>query len=92
MLFACPVCVRESEREALFTLQVLMLNSDVLPISDFFGCPFTRSFNYDPYPIHVLNTDPTVMHESYKVTHQMFFPICSPSVHLKQNRLCLREY
>ncbi len=32
------------------------------------------------------------MHESYKVTHQMFFPISSPSVHLKQNRLCLREY
>ncbi len=23
------------------------------------------------------------MHESYKVTHQMFFPISSPSVHLK---------
>ncbi len=31
-----------------------MLNSDVLPISNFFGCPFTRSFNCDPYPIHVL--------------------------------------
>ncbi len=31
-----------------------MLNSDLLPISDFFGCPFTRSFNCDPYPIHVL--------------------------------------
>ncbi len=30
-----------------------MLNSDLLPISDFFGCPFTRSFNCDPYPIHV---------------------------------------
>ncbi len=35
------------------TLQVLMLSSDALPISDFFGCPFTRSFNCDPYPIHV---------------------------------------
>ncbi len=30
-----------------------MLNSDLLPISDFFGCPFTRSFNCDPYLIHV---------------------------------------
>ncbi len=30
-----------------------MLSSDVLPISDFFGCPFTRSFNCYPYPIHV---------------------------------------
>ncbi len=30
-----------------------MLNSDLLPISDFFGCQFTRSFNCDPYPIHV---------------------------------------
>ncbi len=30
-----------------------MLNSDLLPISDFFGCPFTHSFNCDPYPIHV---------------------------------------
>ncbi len=39
--------------KAAFTLQVLMLNSDLLPISDFFGCPFTRSFNCDPYPIHV---------------------------------------
>ncbi len=28
-----------------------MPNSDLLPISDFF--PFTRSFNCDPYPIHV---------------------------------------
>ncbi len=36
---------------ASFTLQVLMLNSDVLPISD--GCLFTRSFNCDPYLIHV---------------------------------------
>ncbi len=26
-----------------------MLNSDVLPISDLFVCPFTRSFNCDPY-------------------------------------------
>ncbi len=39
--------------KAAFTLQVLMLNSDLLPISDFFGCLFTRSFNCDPYPIHV---------------------------------------
>ncbi len=30
-----------------------MLNSDMLPISDFFGCPFTPSFNCDPYLIHV---------------------------------------
>ncbi len=37
----------ELETKASFTLQVLMLNSD------FFGCPFTRSFNCDPYPIHV---------------------------------------
>ncbi len=44
---------RQAQSKASFTLQVLMLNSDVLPISDFFGCPFTRSFNCDPYPIHV---------------------------------------
>ncbi len=44
---------RKVHTMASFTLQVLMLNSDLLPISDFFGCPFTRSFNCDPYPIHV---------------------------------------
>ncbi len=44
---------RQAQSKASFTLQVLMLNSDVLPISDFFVCPFTRSFNCDPYPIHV---------------------------------------
>ncbi len=32
------------------------------------------------------------MQESYKVTHQMFFPISSPRVHLRQNKLCLREF
>ncbi len=30
-----------------------MLNSDLLPISNLFGCPFTRSFKCDPYLIHV---------------------------------------
>ncbi len=30
-----------------------MLNSDLLPIAKKIGCPFTRSFNCDPYPIHV---------------------------------------
>ncbi len=30
-----------------------MLKSDVLPISDLFVCPFTRSFNCDPYLTHV---------------------------------------
>ncbi len=38
---------------ASFTLQVLMLNSDLLLISDLFVCPFTRSFNCDPYLTHV---------------------------------------
>ncbi len=41
------------ETKALFTLHVLMLNSDLLPISVFFGCPFTCSLNCDPYLIHV---------------------------------------
>ncbi len=27
------------------------------------------------------------MHKSYKVTHQMFFPISSPSVHLRKNKI-----
>ena len=30
-----------------------MLNSGLLPISDFLDHPFTCSFNCDPYPIHV---------------------------------------
>ncbi len=30
-----------------------MPNSDLLPISDFFGFLFARSFNCDAYPIHV---------------------------------------
>ncbi len=47
--------VKRSHRDikAAFTLQILVPNSDLLPVSDFFGCPFTRSFNCDPYPIHV---------------------------------------
>ncbi len=40
---------------------------------------------------NIVTVRPTVMHESYKVTHQMFFP-SSPSVHLRQNRLWLRKY
>lgn len=39
---------------ASFTLQVLIINSDLLqPISNFLGCPFAHSFNCDLYPIHV---------------------------------------
>jgi len=45
------------ESVTMVTLQVLMPNSDVLPISDFFDRPFTRFFNCDPYLIHVFTLD-----------------------------------